>query len=106
MSARMSRVEYADYLADYWIYRILDIDSPIVDEVLRAIAKEVTMEDNNDDYITLLPTVNSGRALVVIMTYDKPGDTWRQRKCSDALALRAAQALAESWSAATKLEVR
>lgn len=68
--------------------------------------KELDMEDNNEDYITLLPTVNTSRALVVIQHYDRANDTWVQKKCSDALSTRAAHALAESWAAAMKLEIR
>jgi glutamate/tyrosine decarboxylase-like PLP-dependent enzyme len=62
------------------------------------------MEDA--DYITMIPTVHHNRALVVIMHFNKATDSWEQKKCSDALSQRAAEALAASWAAATGLEVR
>lgn len=58
------------------------------------------------DYITLLACTNPRRALVAWMVYDKPSDSYTMKKCSDALSLRGAQALADSWAAALKLEIR
>lgn len=73
---------------------------------LRLVERADDKPEENDDYITMLPTVDNHRALVVIMHYTAASDNWEQKKCSDALSLRAARALAESWAAATGLEIR
>lgn len=64
------------------------------------------MIDENPDYITTVPTANSFRELVVIMHYDGEDRGWVIKRCSDALSPRAAKALAESWAAASHLEIR
>jgi hypothetical protein len=62
--------------------------------------------DDNPDYITLLACTNPHRAVVAIMRYDKPNDSYKIERCSDALSLRAAGALADSWAVILKLEIR
>lgn len=58
------------------------------------------------DYVTTLQCVNPQRALVAVMHYDKADDSYKVKKCSEPLSQKGAIALAESWAAALKLEVR
>lgn len=58
------------------------------------------------DYITLLATVDGQRSIVAIMRYNRHDDSFNIGRCSEALSIRAAKALAESWAAALHLEVR
>lgn len=67
---------------------------------------ETPKPEDNPDYITLLACINPHRAMVAVMTYDKPDDSYRGKKYSAVLSLRSAAALAESWAAALKLEIR
>ena len=62
--------------------------------------------DDNPDFITIMACVNPHRGVVCIMHYRKDQDSYVQGKMSDALSLRAATALAESWAAALHLEIR
>lgn len=62
--------------------------------------------EKDSDYVTVLACTNPQRALVCVMHYDKAQDSYVLGRMSDALAVRAARALAESWAAALKLEVR
>lgn len=62
--------------------------------------------DEDRDYITLLACINPQRALVCVMHYSKPADSYIMGKCSEALSLRAAKALSESWAATLKMEIR
>lgn len=64
------------------------------------------MAEDNPDYITLLACANPHRNVVTVMHYDKNDDSYVIKKCSDALSIRAAQALSESWASALKLEIR
>lgn len=69
-------------------------------------ASAATEEEQNPDFITLLPTVNPNMRLVVVMRYNKMDDSYTPQKYSQPLNERNAKALAESWSQALKLEVR
>lgn len=62
--------------------------------------------EKDSDYVTVLACTNPQRALVCVMHYDRAQDSYVLGKMSDALAVRSAKALAESWAAALKLEVR
>lgn len=62
--------------------------------------------DDNPDYITRLACANPQRSIVAVMHYITSQDSYQINKCSDALSHRAALALAESWAAATGLEIR
>lgn len=55
------------------------------------------------DYITISP-IDNYRALVMVMHYHK--DDYIQTRVSQPLSLKGAQALAESWAAAMRLEIR
>lgn len=58
------------------------------------------------DYITLLPTVHFNRWIVAIMRC-APGDEYVVGRMSQTPLKRdAAEALAKSWAAASRLEVR
>ena len=59
-----------------------------------------------EDYVTTMQCVNPQRAVVAVMHYDKADDSYRIKKCSEPLSQKGAIALAESWAAALKLEVR
>lgn len=61
---------------------------------------------DENDYITLLACTNPQRAIVAVMHYNRSMDSYMPGRMSDALSLRAAHALAESWAAATKMEIR
>lgn len=63
-------------------------------------------EEDNQDYVTTMACVNPQRAIVAVMHYDKTQDGYTQRKCSEPLSVRGADALAKSWAAALKLEIR
>lgn len=60
---------------------------------------------DDDHYITILPTA-SHYFIVVEMKYRRGQDDYIQGRCSVALKHTAAQALAKSWAAAMKLEIR
>lgn len=62
--------------------------------------------EDNPDYITLMACINPHRAMVAVMSYDKADDSYRGRKYSGVLSLRAAAALAESWAKALHMEIR
>lgn len=59
-----------------------------------------------EDYVTTMQCVNPQRAVVAVMHYDKADDSYRIKKCSEPLSQKGAIALAESWAAALKLEIR
>lgn len=60
----------------------------------------------DEDYITLLPTANPRKFLVVVMHYRKRDDEYVQGRVSQPLNETAAKSLAEMWAAAMKLSVR
>jgi hypothetical protein len=60
----------------------------------------------NLDYVTVLACTNPQRGIVAVMHLRKDQDSYVMGKVSEALSLRGANALAESWAAALKLEVR
>lgn len=60
----------------------------------------------DDHYITVLPTSNHYYFIVVEMRYRRGADDYIQGRCSMPLKGEAAKALAESWAAAMKLEIR
>lgn len=62
--------------------------------------------EDNPNYITLLACTNPHRAVVAVMSYHLVEDSYTIKKCSDALSMRAAAALAESWAQALDLEIR
>lgn len=59
-----------------------------------------------EDYVTTMQCVNPQRAIVAVMHYDKTDDSYKMKKCSEPLSQKGAIALADSWAAALKLEVR
>lgn len=59
-----------------------------------------------DRYITLLPCVDPHKFLVVVMVCRNEDDGYLQTRVSQCLSETAAQALAQSWSAAMGVEVR
>lgn len=64
---------------------------------------EKPMTDANA-YVTLAPAVGSDRWLVVVMKQHH--DDYIQTRCSEAMKREQADALAKSWAAAMRLEVR
>jgi hypothetical protein len=64
-------------------------------------AKEINL-----DYVTVLACTNPQRGIVAVMHWRKDQDSYVLGKVSEALSLRGAQALADSWAAALKLEIR
>lgn len=62
--------------------------------------------ESNPDYITINPTVDEHKHNVVLMRFSAAADSYQVLRCSAPLPLNAAQALAASWSAATKAEIR
>lgn len=58
------------------------------------------------DYVTVNPAVASGRFNVVIMRYKSVEDGYVVGRISDPLKREHAEALAQSWAAAAKLEIR
>lgn len=61
---------------------------------------------DDEDYITLLPTDDPRYFMVVEMKYRKGQDDYVQGRYSLRLKAVAAEALAKSWAAAMKLEIR
>jgi len=62
--------------------------------------------DTEVDYITINPAVKAGHYNVVIMKYSHiDGGEFTVFRCSEQLRQPAAEALAKSWQAATKLEI-
>lgn len=55
-------------------------------------------------YVTLSPAIHSDRWLVIVMKQHH--DDYIQTRCSEAMKREAAEALAKSWAAAMRLEVR
>lgn len=72
-----------------------------VDELIDALNR-----DDNNDYITLLATISPHKQIVAVMHYSKSQDSYQIHKCSEPLSTRGAAALAESWAAALKVEIR
>lgn len=60
----------------------------------------------DEDYVTVMACVNPQRALVAVMRYERSGDGYTMKRCSEPLSQRGAAALAQSWAAALGLEVR
>lgn len=58
------------------------------------------------DYVTMLPTLDPHKFLVVVMHYHAPSDEFIQTKCSQPLPCVTAGALAKSWATALGVEVR
>lgn len=59
----------------------------------------------DEDYITIVPAVAHHKFNVCLMKIDARGEYYAMR-VSERLNETAAKALAESWAAATKLEIR
>lgn len=72
----------------------------------RSCGEKLEKPEVNEDFITTLACVNPQKAIVSVMHYDKPSDSYKMGKCSDPLSQKGALQLAESWAAALKLEVR
>lgn len=64
------------------------------------------MIEEESDYITINPAVASYRYNVVVMKWDHTLQEYVVFRCSQAISDSAAKALARSWAAATKLEIR
>lgn len=64
------------------------------------------MDETDRDYVTVLPTAHPHKFIVSIMVYRKRDDEYVMTRCSHSLSEPAARALAQSWAAATHLEVR
>lgn len=62
--------------------------------------------DDDTDYVTLTPAVGHGKWNVVVMRYDPTTREYVIARMSYQLPETAARALAQSWAAATHLEVR
>lgn len=59
------------------------------------------------DYVTVLPHAKDPyRACVAVMRYHAHSDSYDIHKCSEAMKVKEAEALAESWAAALKVEIR
>lgn len=64
------------------------------------------VEDSDLDYITLMACINPNKAIVSHMRFDPVDDGYKVLRCSDALSIRGAYALAHKWADEKKLEVR
>lgn len=58
------------------------------------------------DYVTLMPAVAYQKFCVAVMKYSRHDDGYSIFRCSQDLPHYAAQALAKSWAATMRLEIR
>lgn len=64
------------------------------------------VNDHDVDFVTVEHTADPHKFLVVVMRYRKAHDDYHQAQISHPLSTTAATALAQSWAAALRLEVR
>lgn len=62
------------------------------------------MEDDDTDYVTILPTLHPQKVLVCVMKYHK-GD-YVQGKVTQPLTQEVAERVAKDWATVLKLEIR
>lgn len=62
--------------------------------------------DTEPDYVTVLPALTRGRALVAVMHYNHGRDDYEIRECSGTMPEGEARIMARLWAADRHLEVR